>query len=86
MKKRRSDIVQLQIGKNGLTDGVIETIKRLFENELIIKVSILKSACRDKKQAQEISDKILASLGKNYVSRLVGYVITIKKFRKEMRE
>ena len=84
--KRRSDIVQLQIGKNGLTDGFIENVKRLFEKELIIRISILKSACRDKKQAEEISKKILDSLGKNFTGRLIGYVITIKKFRKDVRD
>jgi RNA-binding protein YhbY len=86
VKKRRSDIVQLQIGKNGLTDAFIENLKRLFENELIVKVSILKSACRDKNQAKEISDTILQSLGKNYTSRLVGYTMNVKKFRKNIRD
>ena len=84
--KRRSDIVQLQIGKNGLTDGFIENVKKLFENETIIKVSILKSACRDKKEAQLMADKLLEILGKYYAARLVGYVITINKFKHKVRD
>ena len=86
MPNRRNQIIQLQIGKNGLTDGVIEQIKKLFKDEEIIKVSILKSACRDKKEAQEIADKIILALGKNYAARLIGYVVTINKFRREVRE
>lgn len=86
MVKRRSDIVQLQIGKNGLTEGFIENVKKLFENETIIKVSILKSACRDKKEAQQMADKLLETLGKYYACRLVGYVITINKFKHKVRD
>jgi RNA-binding protein YhbY len=78
--------MQLQIGKNGLTQGVIDQIKKLFVDEEIMKISILKSACRDKAQATEIADKIVEELGKNYVYKLVGYVLTINKFRREVRE
>jgi RNA-binding protein YhbY len=85
MPNRRNQIMQIQIGKNGLTEGVIEQIKKLFKDEEIMKVSILKSACRDKDQAKEIADKIIEALGKNYVYKLVGYVLTINKFRREIR-
>jgi len=85
MPNRRNQIIQIQIGKNGLTPGVIDQIKKVFIDEEIIKVSILKSACRDKKEAQEIADKIVEALGKNYTARLVGYVLSINKFRREIR-
>jgi RNA-binding protein YhbY len=78
--------MQIQIGKNGLTQGVIDQIKKLFVDEEIMKISILKSACRDKAEAQEIANKIVETLGKNYTARLVGYVVTINKFRREVRD
>ncbi|VVB79587.1 CRS1 / YhbY (CRM) domain protein [uncultured archaeon] len=84
--KHRSEILQLQIGKNGLTEGFIGQAKRLFETEKIIKISILKSACRDKKEAEEMVNKLLDALGKNFTARLVGYVATVQKFRREVRE
>lgn len=79
-------IRKLQIGKNGLTDEFIQQVKRVFEGANVIKISILKSACRDKAQAKEMAEKIVDSLGKNYVYRLVGYVLTINKFRRNIRE
>jgi len=79
-------MIKLQIGKNGLTEGFIAQVKKSFENEEMIKVAILKSACRDKKEAAEICLKLADALGKNYVYRLVGYVCTIHKFRKNVRE
>ena len=79
-------IKKLQIGKNGLTDGMIEQIKVFFKTERNIKIEILRSCCRDKKEAKEIGDKLLEALGKNFNYRLVGYVLTIKKFRKAVEK
>lgn len=78
--------LQLQIGKNGLTEGFVEQCRKFFEKEERLKVSILKSACRDKKEAEEIAKKLADALGKNYQYRLVGYVITLLKFRRPVRD
>lgn len=82
----KSGIKKLQIGKRGLTVEFVNQLKKIFENEQMLKVSILKSACRDKENAREISDNLLEQLGKNYTSRLVGYTLTIRKWRREMRD
>jgi RNA-binding protein YhbY len=81
-----SEIKKLQIGKKGLTSEFVEQLRRIFENEQMLKVSILKSACRDKKDAEKMMEELLNALGKNYTARLVGYVLTIRKWRKKMRE
>ena len=78
-------IKKLQMGKNGLSDAFIEQVKSIFEDEKLVKISILKSACRDKSEAKEIADKLVGELGLKYNYKLVGYVITIVKFRKEQR-
>lgn len=78
-------IKKLQMGKNGLSEAFIEQVKSIFEDEKLVKVSILKSACRDKTEAKEIADKLVGELGSKYNYKLVGYVITIVKFRKEQR-
>ena len=78
-------IKRLQIGKNGLTVAFIEQVKSIFENEKIVKISILKSACRDKKGAGKIGDDLVEALGKKYDYKLVGYVLTVVKYRKSQR-
>ena len=78
-------IKRLQIGKNGLTSSFINQVKSTFKSEEIIKISILKSACRKKDEAKNIAKKLIDSLGKNYTYKLVGYVLTIHKFRKPIR-
>lgn len=76
---------RLQIGKNGLTDAFVEQVRTFFKNETLLKISILKSACRDKDEARKIGDELVGKLGKNFNYRLIGYVLTIKKFRRDVR-
>ena len=78
-------IKKLQIGKKGLTPEFVEQLKKIFENEQSLKIAILKSACRDKKDAKKMAEDLLDMLGKNYTYRLVGYIMTVRKWRKPMR-
>jgi RNA-binding protein YhbY len=75
-------IKKLQIGKAGLSPAFIEQVRSIFEKERVVKISILKSACRDKKDAERIGDELIAALGKKYGYKLIGYVLTIVKYRK----
>ena len=78
-------IKKLQIGKNGLSKAFIEQVRGIFEKEKVVKISILKSACRDKKDAEKIGDELVGALGKKYDYKLVGYVLTVVKYRKAQR-
>ncbi len=86
MGRRNPGIMQLQLGKNGLTDSFVEQVRKMFETEQILKISILKSACRDKAEAEKICQELEEKLGKNFSHRLIGYVCTINKFRRNLRE
>ncbi|MFA4960585.1 MAG: YhbY family RNA-binding protein [Candidatus Pacearchaeota archaeon] len=78
-------IKRLQLGKNGLSHEFIGQVRKVFEDEQILKISILKSACRNKKDAEKIGEDLVDALGKNYIYRLVGYVLTINKFKRAIR-
>ncbi|MEA3329364.1 MAG: YhbY family RNA-binding protein [Nanoarchaeota archaeon] len=78
-------IKKLQIGKNGLSGAFVEQVRKVFEKEKVVKVSILKSACRDKKDAEKIAQDLISALGKKFDYKLVGYVITVIKYRKVQR-
>ena len=78
-------IKKLQIGKKGLTPEFVEQLKKIFDNEQSLKIAILKSACRDKKDAKKMAEDLLDMLGRNYTYRLVGYILTVRKWRKPMR-
>ncbi|MFH0808217.1 MAG: YhbY family RNA-binding protein [archaeon] len=78
-------IRQLQMGKAGLSEAFVEQVRSVFENETMIKISILKSACRDKEEAKKIGEDLVGALGTKFGFKLVGYVLTVIKFRKDQR-
>lgn len=71
-----------QIGKQGITENFIYNLKNLFKKHWNIKISVLKNATRDRKKIKEYSEEILEKLGKNYTSRIIGFTIVVKKWRK----
>ena len=78
-------IRQIQLGKNGLTENFIGNIKHQFDNCKNLKISVLKSCCREKEELKKISEEILDKLGKTYTAKIIGYTIIVKKWRREMR-
>lgn len=77
------NMIQMQIGKKGLTDEFLENIKANFKNVENIRITVLKSATRDKAQFKEIKETILKELGPKFTCRSLGYVLILKKWRKE---
>ncbi|MFH1249145.1 MAG: YhbY family RNA-binding protein [archaeon] len=71
-----------QIGKNGLTEGLIELLKNSFKNHDSVRISLLKTSTRDRKAAVEIAEKISSKLGKKYTYKIMGFTICLKKWRK----
>ncbi|MFA5992633.1 MAG: YhbY family RNA-binding protein [Candidatus Pacearchaeota archaeon] len=78
-------ISSIQVGKNGITENLMETIKSHFKNHQNVKVSVLKNATRDRKGIKQMAEQILNELGNNYTYRILGFTIIIKKWRKAMR-
>ena len=78
--------VKFQIGKKGLTKNFIDVLKTAFSTRKSITVVILKNLGHKKENIKEIAEKIVGSLGKNYVYKIVGFTIFLKKFRKNIRK
>lgn len=76
-------IGKTQIGKQGLTDNLLETINSYFKTHKIIKISVLQSARPEgkegKKKVREYEDMIKERLGSNYKTKKIGHTIVIKK-------
>ena len=77
-------VANIQLGKQGLSDNFIQTLKHHFQKHKNVKVSVLKNARENKDDVKEYSKKILEKLGKNYTARVVGFKIMVKKWRKDM--
>ena len=79
-------IREIQLGKNGLTESFIGNLKHHFDKTKNVKISVLKSCCRDREELKKINEEILEKLGNNYTSRIIGYTIVVKKWRRDMRK
>ena len=75
-------IGQIQLGKNGITDSFISSLEDYFKNCQNVRVSVLKNCCRDRTELKKISQEILDKLGKNYTTKVIGFTIVVKKWRK----
>ncbi len=76
-----------QIGKNGVTYNFFHSLKNMFKNHNIVKVSVLKSARGEGKEAKEkvrkYSDDIIKEMGSKYTAKIIGFTIIVRKWRKE---
>jgi len=76
--------IQMQLGKNGLTNKILEEIKKRFEkreNENM-KIHVLKAAREKREDVKKYADEIREFLGDKFTHRVVGFSIFIKKWRK----
>jgi RNA-binding protein YhbY len=78
-------VAEMQLGKNGITENFLQTLKGYFQSHDSIRISVLKSAREEKSQMKKYSDELLDKLGKNYTSKLIGFKIIIRKWRKARR-
>lgn len=77
--------VIMHLGKQGLTENFFLTLENHFKNHENVKIIVLKSGGHDREKIKELNDKILNKLGKKYTSRIIGFTIFIKKWRKKIR-
>lgn len=77
-----TNMVKLQMGKNGLTPEFMENLKKIFVNAEHVRVGMLKSSTRDKSEAKKWADEIVTGLGKNFSYKLIGYTLVIRRWRK----
>lgn len=77
--------MEIQIGKNGLTEGLVTRLKNDFKTHELVKIHVLKSAGHDKEKVAEMSEELLDKLGKKFTCRIIGFILIIRKWRKEKR-
>lgn len=72
---------KVQLGKNGVTENFISTLKSHFQKHKDVHISVLKSA-REFKTAKEYEKEVLEKLGSKFSSRTIGFVIKIRRHGK----
>ena len=79
-------IRQMQLGKSGISENFMNGLKNQFKNSQVIKISVLKSASRDREEIIKFKDELLKKLGKNFTGRIIGFTIILRKWRKAREE
>jgi RNA-binding protein YhbY len=72
-------IAKFQIGKNGVTEGVIDSLKLYFKTHKVVRISVLKSAVSERGKIKEIAEDVSGALEGKYSYSIVGYTIVLKK-------
>lgn len=69
----------MQVGKNGISDGLIEQIDILLEDHELVKITVLQNS---PVTVREITDEILEKTGAEFVQQ-IGSKLTIYRESKE---
>ncbi len=71
--------MKFQIGKNGITENVILTLKNAYKTRKVVRISVLKSASTSKENTKKVSDELVKRLGGNFTYVIIGFTIILKR-------
>ena len=74
-------LAKFQIGKNGVTEGVIGSLTSALKYHKQVRISVLKAATRDREQLKEIAEELVKKLPTKLNYRIIGYTIILIKTR-----
>jgi RNA-binding protein YhbY len=70
---------KFQIGKNGLNAGALTAINNSLKTHRRVRISVLKSCCRDKTELKALAESLISKTEKETKYRLIGYTIILIK-------
>jgi len=70
---------KFQIGKQGITDGVINSLNQDIKTHKQVRVHVLKSATRDRNQLKSLLENLKQKIKYKCSYRIIGYTIIIIK-------
>jgi RNA-binding protein YhbY len=80
------NIAKFQIGKLGVTRGVVESLALTFKNHKQVRISVLKASGRNRENIKEMAEKLCKDLAvetkARYEPRIIGFTIVLIKAKK----
>lgn len=73
---------KFQIGKNGITPGVIESLHLAFKKHKLVRISALKSTGRDKQKIKEMAEELAQKLKTkthHFTYGIIGFTILLRR-------
>jgi len=77
--------IKFQIGKQGITAGIIDSLNLSLKNHKQVRISALKSSGRNKESIGEMAEEIVRKLPKEniYQYRIIGFTIVLRRLSKK---
>jgi len=72
----------IQLGKQGITQNFLESLLTQFQQSRTVKISVLPSARESREDVKKYSEELLQKLGPHFTSKIIGFTIILKKWRK----
>jgi RNA-binding protein YhbY len=70
---------KFQIGKQGITEGVINSLNQDIKTHRQVRISVLKSATRNREELKQIVETLKTKIKTKCSYRTIGYTIIIIK-------
>ncbi len=75
----KTNLTKFQIGKNGITPGVIESLALALANHRQIRISVLPSSGRNRENIEKMALEIQEKLKLKTNFRIIGFTIILIK-------
>ncbi|OIO80145.1 hypothetical protein AUJ84_04490 [Candidatus Pacearchaeota archaeon CG1_02_32_132] len=76
-------LTKFNIGKNGITPGVIASLNAAFKTHKLIRISLLKNYCRDREDKEKIAEELNQKLEGYFRHNIIGFTIIMRKVGKK---
>lgn len=70
---------KFQIGKNGITHGVVESLNLALKTHDRVRISTLQASGRNKDLVKKMAEEIEKSVNYKVKSRIIGFTIILKR-------
>ena len=70
-------VAKFQVGKSGLTPGVIESLNLVLKNHKQVRISFLKSSGRDRNNIEFMAEEISQKLAFPNKYKILGFTIIV---------
>ncbi len=81
-----NSVVQFQIGKAGINEGVIHTISELLKSHKQVRISVLKSATRDRDEIKKMAEELNKKSEIPFDYKIIGFTIILRRRLSKMQK
>jgi len=75
----KNPTAKFQIGKQGLTQGVIEALNLAMKTHHQLRISVLKSAERDREKIKILAEQIQSKIKQKTTIKIIGFTLILNK-------